>query len=228
MDRRTFLRTGTLGLTALIAGCQGEIGGSTGTDTESPTDTATETAIPEQTTTATETATPTETETATPTQQPTEPETVTAEAEATDSDGTLTATEVETAARSELTPYTLSADDLGPDWERTVERVYGNSIDREFTNTETGTRVGTAVMHGESEQAVQDKLTESLDTWEGGDELSTTIGTESYESYPNTFQTGVLFRDGRFLGFVGVELSTGEASVDTAIEYGQQLHETWP
>jgi len=215
MDRRTFLRTGTLGLTALVAGCQGDTSGSMGGDTESSTDTGT--------------AERTATETATPTQRPAETETVTADVDgASESDETLTATEVGTVDRAELTPYTLSADDLGSDWERTAERVYGTSIDREFTNTETGTRIGTAMMRGESEDAAQSRLNDSLDQWGGGEEPSTTIGTETYEAHPSAFQTGVLFYDGRFLGFVGVALSSGEASVDTAIEYGQQLHGTWP
>jgi|GEM_PF-6137299 len=235
MDRRTVLRTGTLGAVALIAGCQSEISDvvEISTDTESPTDTVftTDTSTPRQTgaarETTTDTPTTTETETATPTREPAETEAVTVEAEPTESGGTLTATEVGTADRVELTPYTLSADDLGPDWERTTERVYGSSIDREFTNTETGTRIGTAVLRAPSEDGAQSQLTQSLDRWGGGEELSTTVGQVTYESHPSDFQTGLLFRDGRFLGFVGVELDSGEASVDTAVEYARQLHEMW-
>lgn len=153
--------------------------------------------------------------------------------ESTESSQTNTpeATEVPEETSEDLLSYLFTADGLGDHWSKEEQKAGQQSsmayAERLFQNAETGRYLFVGLRAQDSIALAKQATSSARSQFEGGDELSSQIGDEAYQAYPEEsatgvqFETGVLFRKNRYVGLVA--LAENNPTRKEVIALGQSL-----
>jgi hypothetical protein len=146
---------------------------------------------------------------------------------------TATGTVSPTAAdgpEQELLPYLFTAEGLGDAWTRTAQTTDGESgpnfAERVFRNEESDRELFVGLRAQDSVPLAEQATESALGQFAGGESLDGRIGDETYAAYPEAFETGVLFRAGRYVGLVA--LAANDPTREAAFGRAEALHENLP
>lgn len=131
---------------------------------------------------------------------------------------------------TELLPYLFTADEFDGDWSRTAQMTdrqpTRNFAERVFQHADTARELFVGLRAQDSVAVAEQAVSSARSQFEGGESLGETVGDETYASYPEAFETGVLFRAGRYVGLVA--LAGNDPTREEAVARAEALHANLP